>query len=175
MNGTSLSKSICNFDNPWPSTDCGRNRCLVCNSQNSNSNSKGVNCWKSGVTYRLTCNICTKNGLKAQYKGESSRSCFTRGSQHLRDLESRRLGTPLGDHAVSHHSGTTMGKDDITMTCTGVHPRPTQRLASEGLLIEKLIKEQKVQGSEKVIILNSKTNFHQPSLIAQHTSKLRLE
>ena len=113
--------------------------------------------------------------MKAQYEGESSRSCFTRGSQHLQDLESRRSGTPLGDHAATHHPGTVLGKDDVTMTCTGVHPRPTQRLASEGLAIERLIKEQKSQGSEKVIILNNKTNFHQPSLIAQQTTKLRLE
>ena len=68
-----------------------------------------------------------------------------------------------------------MGLDSISMTCTGKHPRPTQRLASEGLMIERLIRMQKDQGPDKVVVLNSKTNFHQPSLITQQSAKLSLD
>ena len=119
--------------------------------------------------------LCAAKGILASYEGESSRNSFTRGSQHLRDLETRRTGSPLGDHANKYHPGTAMGKDSVTMECTGTYPRPTQRLASEGLAIERLIRQQKAQGSEKVIIINSKTNFHQPSLISNQSAKLRLE
>ena len=67
-----------------------------------------------------------------------------------------------------------MNKNMITMICTGKHPRPTQRLASEGLHIEKLIRLQKDLGQDKVLILNNKTNFHQPGLIMQQSAKLKL-
>ena len=113
--------------------------------------------------------------MTAQYEGESSRSCYTRGVQHLRDLETRKPGTPLGEHASQFHPGTAMNQNSVAMVCTGKHPQPTQRLASEGLMIENLIKLQKDQGPDKVIVINSKTNFHQPSLISNQSAKLRLE
>ena len=127
------------------------------------------------LTYRLTCKLCEAKGVTSQYEGESSKSCYTRGSQHLKNLETRKPGTPLGEHANTYHPGTQMRMDDITMTCTGRYSRPTQRLASEGLAIEKLIKLQKVQGPNKTIIMNSKTNFHQPGMIIQQSAKLSLD
>ena len=141
-NGSSLSNKICNFFNPWPETSCSRVRCLVCNSTNTSPTSK--DCWTSGVTYRLNCNLCADQGVTAQYEGESSRSCFSRGSRHLRDLETRKPGTPLGDHSRQYHPGIEMNKDHINMQCTGKFSKPTQRLTSEGLEIEKLLKAQKL-------------------------------
>ena len=175
-NGSSLSNNICNFYNPRPKRNCSRPKCLVCiNSKDqSGINSNSTDCWSSGITYRLNCNLCADQGVTAQYEGESSRSCYTRGVQHLRDLESKKPGTPLGEHATQFHPGTAMDQSSVTMVCTGKHPGPTQRLTSEGMLIEKLIRMQKDQGPDKVVVINSKTNFHQPSLITQQSGKLSL-
>ena len=174
MNGTSLRNSICNFFNPWPQSNCSRQKCLVCSSSNKITSSNSTGCWTAGVTYRLNCNLCAEQGITAQYEGESSRSCFTRGSKHLKDLETRKTGTPLGDHANLYHPGVNMGQEHISMQCRGTFKQPTQRVALEGLGIEKLIGLQTVQGKEKVVIINSKYNFYQPSTITQHSSKLSL-
>ena len=110
----------------------------------------------------------------AAYEGESSRSSYTRALSHLNDLETRKVGTPLGDHALTHHTETNMGAKDVTMTCRKRFNKPTQRLVSEGQNIERLIKLQKSEGREKILILNSKTNYFQPGVIAQTSSKLIL-
>ena len=125
--------------------------------------------------YRINCNLCKQQGIIAQYEGESSRSSYTRGAQHLKDLEGRKAGTPLGDHVNLFHPGTSIGMETVTMKCTGRYQQPTQRLTSEGISIEKLIKLQKSEGREKIIIMNGKTNYYQPSLISQHSSKLSLQ
>ena len=104
-NGSSLKNKICNFINPWPKVHCTRPQCLVCSSkddQTASSASEG-DCWTAGVTYSLTCNLCKKEGIVARYEGESSRSCHTRGAQHLKNLEARKSGTPLGDHSNTYH------------------------------------------------------------------------
>ena len=176
-NGISLRNKICNFTNPWPKVSCDRQKCLPCNNSSDqvNSNSNNIDCWTAGVMYRINCNLCKQQGIIAQYEGESSRSSYTRGAQHLKDLEGRKAGTPLGDHVNQFHPGTSIGMETVTMKCTGRYQQPTQRLTSEGISIEKLIKLQKSEGREKIIIMNGKTNYYQPSLISQHSSKLSLQ
>ena len=176
-NGISLKNKVCNFINPWPSKHCDRLKCLVCSSKKmgTSGSTRGGDCWTAGVTYSIVCNLCKEEGVTACYEGESSRSCYTRGSRHLRDLETRKPGTPLGDHANQYHSSINMEMKDVTMTCRGSFRKPTQRIVSEGLNIENLIRRQKSEIRGKVVIMNSKTNFFQPGVITQSSSNLILQ
>ena len=60
---------------------CGRARCFPC------LGSKGGNCWREEVTYSLWCEECGEK--VAAYQGETGRNGFTRGREHLENLEAK--------------------------------------------------------------------------------------
>ena len=174
-NGSKFMNIITNHINPWPSKTCQWQACFQCNSNEPNSK-ETASCWTPSLTYRMTCLRCKGEGVKAQYEGESSRSTFTRGAQHTDDFLKQKAGTPLYDHALICHPDTRLEIKDFTMECTGVHRRPTERLMAEGLRIQALLDQQKTgeKPGNKVIIMNSKTNYHQPGIISQENRRLQL-
>ena len=63
---------------------------------------KGGNCWREGVTYSLICEECGAN--IAEYKGETGRNAFTRGKEHLENLEAKNEDkSVLWLHSIHHH------------------------------------------------------------------------
>ena len=58
------------------------------------------------------------------------------------------------------------------MEVTGGHNKPLPRLVAEGQQIDNMI-EQKAKNPNKVIILNSKNNFHQAKKIKFTASKIQ--
>ena len=64
--------------NPFKGKRCQRQECLVCQ-----SNGK-AECGAIGVTYELVCQKC-----KHIYIGETSRSAYSRGKEHLHSLNPR--------------------------------------------------------------------------------------
>ena len=97
-NGMKKQKQFNNSANPWPQKLCLRGECFVCDT-NEITNSM---CWKCGVTHRITCIKCSEKGTRAQYEGESGRSCFSRGKDHLTSLRKHKKGEPLPEHNLQH-------------------------------------------------------------------------
>ena len=78
---------------PWGNMPCEREDCWACCDERSMGQ-----CRYEGVTYSITCLGCLSQGIKAEYSGESSRSLYQRGAEHLRDLKARAEESPLWKH-----------------------------------------------------------------------------
>ena len=85
------------------------------------------------MTYEITCQICLKAGKTTQYIGESARTAFDRGSDHLADLKALRVKNPLVKHLVEDHPGQEW--DSYKMKVTKVHKNAMYRQVSEGQFI----------------------------------------
>ena len=83
---TVASKLIKKEPDPQP---CGRQNCLPCKTK------AGV-CQRQGCLYKLVCNICTREAREKQilYIGESSRTPYDRGAEHLKLMEKEDRESP---------------------------------------------------------------------------------
>ena len=84
---------------------CNNFDCLVCSTGGKGS------CRSTGVTYELVCQVCHH-----KYIGETSRTVYTRGKEHLRALEKREESSVLWRHSCNNHGGDIPG---FTMNVTG--------------------------------------------------------
>ena len=70
------------------------------------------------------------------YMGESSRTGFMRGEDHVEDLQAKRDNKPLWEHSREAHGGV-LGEVDYKMKVVKTYRTPLQRQIGEALLIEK--------------------------------------
>ena len=155
---------------------CTRDNCMVC----SKSGSKG-GCQDQSVTYQITCDrspCSSRTDLgrpllppapgpdpPALYRGETSRDCYIRGTQHNSDYRSKTDGSSLWRHTVSHHDGVigdNNGVSDYYMTRLDKLSKPLDRVAAEGILIGDL---EKMDNEDRAISLNSKRDFMQADTV----------
>ena len=92
MAGMPLSRLLPST-NPWGPDDCGREDCPVC----SQEDEKPQSCKTRNILYKGSCRICQVDGQqsgrmdkkdgssKGIYVGESSRSMYERGKEHVKD------------------------------------------------------------------------------------------
>ena len=67
-------------NNPWGNRKCERENCLCCP---YSKEGKGGTCRREGVVYTIVCIKCEGEGKKAEYWGETSRTGYERGEEHL--------------------------------------------------------------------------------------------
>ena len=85
--GTSLLNLLCR-NNPWANRSCEREECLVCM---SNEEGKGGSCEKESVVYCIDCKRCKEEeGKIAEYWGETARTAFLRGGEHIKGLKEKK-------------------------------------------------------------------------------------
>ena len=74
-------------------------------------------CDAHGVTYSITCTKCINDNDKERvYIGETSRSAYARGKEHLTSLSRKEEGSPLWKHSIEIHEGHVPG---FCMSVTG--------------------------------------------------------
>ena len=110
---------------PW-ALDCGRTNCFPCKSEPGK-------CSIQGVVYQITCVICKEKGVETQYYGESARTCFDRGVEHLTALEKMNLESPLVEHHFQDHP---QEDPKFEMKAKSFHDKPLHRQCEEAHLIE---------------------------------------
>ena len=119
--GVSLDQKL-RRSNPWAGEKCGRPRCFPC------MGNKGGNCWREGTKYSLWCAECGEN--VACYKGETGRSSYTRGLEHLDNLAAKsEEKSVLWLHSVYHHNS----REDVQylMRVTGSYKDSLDRQVME--------------------------------------------
>ena len=130
--------------------DCGRNDCAI-----HTTGGRG-NCRKEGVVYQGVCLTCEQNGTKSIYVGETGKSAYVRGRQHL-----LAIGDPLGkqnSNAFAKHIVETHNNEqDIKFRFNVIqaYRRPLERQVREGVEIIR---------AEADIMLNSKLDHYQPHM-----------
>ena len=148
--GTQLARILCQR-NPWAGQDCGRPDCLVC----GDSEVGGGDCRRRNITYVTTCVSCVqkqkedKTGKEpARYIGESCRSAYERGKDHLEGYLHCREDSHMAKHRILEHPG-----EEVTfkMKVLAKHKSAFERQVTEAVLIEVMD-----DGS----LLNSKGGFN---------------
>ena len=113
--------------NPWAGERCGRPTCFPCKTD------EGGDCWREGVTYSLVCEECGQG--VAEYFGETGRNGFTRGEEHLANMEAAVADenkSVLQLHSNHHHNGAEVR---YSMRVTGLHNDSLDRQVTEGVNI----------------------------------------
>ena len=75
---------------------------------------EGKRCRKNGVTYEIKCKKCDEI-----YIGETARNAYTRGKEHLKDIESKNKNSPLHTHNEERHEGRN--EEGFGMKVTGIY------------------------------------------------------
>ena len=71
-------------------------------------------CRREGVVYLITCQECKKGGNKVEYWGETSRTGYKRGEEHLAGLKSQYEKNSLWKHSSLYYKGK-LEKADFKM------------------------------------------------------------
>ena len=92
-------KRLLQRSNPFKPRDCDRHNCLVCTSGGKGS------CRARAVTYTITCEECEhERDNESIYIGETSRTAYIRGTEHMEALRRKRDSSVLWMHCRSHPS-----------------------------------------------------------------------
>lgn len=98
--------------------------------------------------YCIECMRCQESGTKAQYWGESARTGYKRGKEHLQALRKGDEESSLVKHAIINHQGEI---PDFQMRVERQHQTPFSRQISEAVAIDTCKAD---------IILNSKAEYN---------------
>ena len=58
------------------------------------------NCREKNVVYEIACLKCAETNKNSKYVGQTSRSAYERGSEHLKGLLDKNENNPLYKHAI---------------------------------------------------------------------------
>ena len=86
-----------------------------------------------GIVYEIDCKICQRAGLEVKYYGESARTSFDRGVEHLNALDKHNKESPLVEHQEEDHPNVP---PEFEMKVKSIHPRPLKRQTEEAFLID---------------------------------------
>ena len=99
-------------------------KCFVCMSEGSGS------CRSCNVGYEI---VCTRDGCKDLYIGETSRNGVCRGKEHLKGLEMMKDDSVLVEHLKQCHDGDTSQPpcQKFKMNVTDCHSTALERLVND--------------------------------------------
>ena len=113
---------------PLPEQHCGRSNCLLCLSDKEHGTCKTRN-----VTYQSRCLTCQAEGLDRQYIGESSRSGYERGLEHLLDCTKHSQDSHMWKHISTEHPN--LAEPKFAMKILKAHKTPLNRQVHEAVMI----------------------------------------
>ena len=95
-NGTQV-KNILHKPNPWAEGLCPRPECYPCKTGEKKC------CFQRNIVYTNQCIQCKEQGQESVYIGESSRSAFERGLEHISDYEKKMPDSHIHKHQELEH------------------------------------------------------------------------
>ena len=116
--GTKLVDLLHRSD-PWQGEDCGRPQCLLCETKQATGKNLKQDCTQRCIVYETWCRTCEEKEKKRideldieedekrkmtrevrlhKYIGETSRSTYERGLEHLRDLSEMKAQSHMLKH-----------------------------------------------------------------------------
>ena len=163
--GTRVGAKYSSPREPWRKDNCDRPGCQICYQKDGEPGQ----CWTRFCTYQSNCSSCEEIGIKTCYIGETT-NLYRRTRQHFEGLRDRRQANVLHQHVSQHHPLQHLGRNDFTLQVTGRQRTAVGRQAEEGVRImqemanKDLTNSTKVGGQKytKLVLLNSKREFHQP-------------
>ena len=137
--------------NPWAGRDCEREECLVCQTREESGEGKGKTCWKRNLIYETWCGSCQAKDENAareagdepkevklyKYVGESSRSAYLRGKNHLDDARLLSTGSHILKHYIQKHSEENPEDMRFKMRILSFKRSAYERQVHESVLIQQ--------------------------------------
>ena len=177
--GMKISDILTSSD-PWKGKDCLRDGCLLCQTKNLTGKLLSQDCRRRSVVYETYCITCLDRKVKEieqkymenenpeamrneiseirinKYIGETGKSCFERGLQHLSDATQLKPSSHILKHFLESHENEKL--DEITF---GMKIKCTAKSAFERQIMESVLIQQE---SSKHNILNSKSEYNRCAL-----------
>ena len=138
-------KSILQRSDPFTPKDCGKPDCLVCQTGGEGP------CRAPSVTYQIRCVVCGEDFSSpgSAYEGETSRNCYCRGKEHIRDLENKKDSSPLWRHTRDKHSGVV---PEYQMSVTGNYKNDA--------MMRQIMESVRINNCSNEVLMNSKNEWH---------------
>ena len=170
-------EDILTGSDPWKGADCGRNNCFLCNTKNLTGKNLKKDCTKRNILYEIKCLTCEEESRQKiidtvedeaemktkleniktyKYIGESGRSAYERGFEHLDQLASLNHKSHMLKHMLHKHEHM-----DFSQVRWGMFILQYLRTAFERQIMEAVTIENESRTSE---ILNSKAEWNQCAL-----------
>ena len=150
--GGNTIKSLIQKSNPTATPGCPKDDCMCCRVERG----KGGPCHQNNVNYVVECGLCTDE--KTVYIGETSRNLYTRMNEH----KSTKDEGFISKHMREFHDGQ---EESFVPRVASTNKDCLSRQVREGVQIRRL--------GEKYRILNSKSEWHQPSLYSVRNELVR--
>ena len=163
---------------PWRGGDCKRPNCFLCNTKNITEKDTKKDCTQRNILYEIRCLSCEdkektrilesevgdEEEKKEQirkikiptYVGESSRSAYERGYEHLDKLASLNSNSHMLRHMLDRHKGEEFKEVRWGMFVVKFLRSAFERQIEEAVSIEKMAKTGE--------ILNSKSEYNNCTL-----------
>ena len=100
-----MSQNLAQKD-PW-NEHCGRDTCFPCQKTPGR-------CMRQGAIYLMECRKCQEVGRNSYYVGETARTPYDRGLEHLTAVRKKNPDSPLVEHDGEHHQNGQ--EPDFTMS-----------------------------------------------------------
>ena len=162
---------------PWKGSDCQRQNCLLYFTKNRTEKLKTQDCHKKNIVYETRCITCQENeqdridslnieqdeklelkkNIKLfKYIGETSRSSFERGWEHINNLAQLKTSSHMLKHILTKHPDQDMEQVTFGMKIIRTCKSSFERQIYESVSIQHERKEH--------IVLNSRSEYNRCSL-----------
>ena len=163
---------------PWEGKDCERQGCILCKTKQKTGKYMGQDCHRRCIVYETWCLTCESRERRAieenddydeetrkrklrevrlhKYVGESSRSLYERGLEHLRDLEEMKKDSHMLKHYFDKHSEEKLEEMEFGGRILDKPRSAFNRQISESVTIQ--------HQNQKNNILNSKSEYNRCAL-----------
>ena len=169
---------ILTCSDPWKGKDCLRDGCLLCRTKSKTGKLQSQDCKRRSVVYETWCRTCQLREEKKieekfeedekkknyelkkikifKYIGETGKSCYERGVQHLSDASSLKTGSHILKHYFDQHEGERLEDLEFGMKIRCTAKSAFERQVSESVIIQ--------QESGMHHILNSRSEYNRCAL-----------
>ena len=151
--GKKIGQQLSNHD----LTGCIFPDCLLCE-----SGEKGASHTRSGAVYSGVCTLCEEKGTKSIYHGETGYSAYQRTKKHRKDIEREDMNNAFAKHLALHHPEHTKDASVFKIKSERTFRKCLERQVAEGVDITR---------SEADILMNSKSEYHQPAVTRVTTTR----
>ena len=131
--------------NPFRMASCDRVDCMVCSTGGRGS------CKSNGVNYSITCEECETSSHEKVYIGETARTSYIRGREHIEDFNNKRERSVLWKHCREFHQGEVLGRK-FRMDVIGVY--------TNDAMLRQVGEATRIQRTPEQHLMNDKTEWN---------------
>ena len=117
---------------------------------------------KSGSVYNIKCKLCEEKGIDASYEGETGDNLVWRQMLHAESVKGKNLSNGLAKHLQLYHKQNVGDINNFSFKAVKCFNKTIDRLAFEGV---------QIPNSDADIVMNSKSEFHQPAIPRAHFTR----